>query len=419
MLQLKHIFFLLLLIPVISLQAKKAVGDDFKLIPSVALKQEYTDNIFLDETELDDFITTVSPALELIEKTERIDAGLFGKLDWIRYDDNSELDTTDQQYNGHIDWQASPRMNLSSAAGYTRDSRTDRDIEETGLLLGTSIRDNYHFNLAGDYFLTEKTRTALSYLFNQEEFDNPRLFDNRSNRVNLGFTYNLGDFIPLTIGRLNIVYSKNKFTNETVIVVPSVFGPVQTDLSNTTDMDGYSLTMGASKQMSEVLSVLVDLGFSYTRREQIREVQGLPAVPAVTDTSNTYGGVGQVDLSYNGEYNTGKISLSHDLQPASGRNGLSQRTSMRVTLGRRFTDKFRGNLAVNYILNRADQGQLAAQDIDSETLSIRPFVRYNYNRDIALEASYAYAATMNKVAGTESHRNLVFIRLFVQHPLFE
>ena len=62
---------LLLLVP------SGVLADDFKLIPSLAVREEYNDNIFGSVSDtVDDFITTISPGLELVERTERLDLGL-------------------------------------------------------------------------------------------------------------------------------------------------------------------------------------------------------------------------------------------------------------------------------------------------------------------------------------------------------
>ena len=48
-------------------------ADEFKLIPSLAVREEYNDNIFASSNDTaDDFITTLSAGLELVERTERL-----------------------------------------------------------------------------------------------------------------------------------------------------------------------------------------------------------------------------------------------------------------------------------------------------------------------------------------------------------
>ncbi|MBL0716420.1 MAG: hypothetical protein JJV89_00075, partial [Desulfosarcina sp.] len=72
-------------------------ADDFKLVPSIDVKGEYNDNIFFDDrNEVKDFITVISPALKLTNRTERLDMGLFVRLDGNAYSDNDVLNAIDQ-----------------------------------------------------------------------------------------------------------------------------------------------------------------------------------------------------------------------------------------------------------------------------------------------------------------------------------
>ena len=83
------------------LSARRGHGDEFKLIPSLALKEEYNDNIFFTEkARADDFITTVTPGLELIDRTEKVDVNLVARAHVLRYVNNTGLDNVDQNYLG-------------------------------------------------------------------------------------------------------------------------------------------------------------------------------------------------------------------------------------------------------------------------------------------------------------------------------
>lgn len=57
--------------------------------------------------------------------------------------------------------------------------------------------------------------------------------------------------------------------------------------------------------------------------------------------------------------------------------------------------------------------------IDEESAYFNGGLRYQSNRDLAFECAYNYGWTMNKTAGTEASRNLVYVRFYVQYPLFE
>ena len=58
----------------LSIILPSGVMAEFNLIPSLAVREEYNDNIFFSYSDtIDDFITTVSAGLELTERTEQLD----------------------------------------------------------------------------------------------------------------------------------------------------------------------------------------------------------------------------------------------------------------------------------------------------------------------------------------------------------
>ena len=67
----------ILLVTLICVSPDMVSADEFKLIPSIGIREEYNDNIFYSSNDtVDDFITTIRLGLELIERTERLDLNL-------------------------------------------------------------------------------------------------------------------------------------------------------------------------------------------------------------------------------------------------------------------------------------------------------------------------------------------------------
>lgn len=105
--------------------------DEFKIIPSLALREEYNDNIFFTtDNETRSFITTISPGLELRERSEPMDLGLTARVDVLRYTDESALDTANQYYLGTQADITSPTQRLGSSA--CRQSTRNRPISTEG-----------------------------------------------------------------------------------------------------------------------------------------------------------------------------------------------------------------------------------------------------------------------------------------------
>jgi len=391
------------LIAVIVILPTGVLADEFKLIPSIALREEYNDNIFFDDHgEIDDWITTISPELKLIDRTDRFDINLFARGDGIKYGQNDELNDFDQHYSGNIGYRVTSRFRVSAGAGYTVDSRRDRDIETTGLVLSSEERKRYNGSLSGEYVLTEKTAASLSYAYDKDDFDDPEEVDYKYHHSNLGFTHDLSEFFPRTVARMNFGYSYY-------------------DSSDTT-IDIYSGTLGLSWAMTEVFNFLMDLGTRYTSSEFL-VAQRHPFIPFVIITreekDHSWGGVGHVALAYRGEVTTASLSALKDVRPASGDRETTDRTSFSFKISRRFAEKFSAHLSGEYFLNKADAGELSRTDIDEQTISIRPGLSCELIDNLVLTASYTFTRVKDREDHTDPERNLIYVQLRYGVPLFE
>jgi len=110
-------------------------ADEFKLIPSISVREEYNDNIlYTSRDEIDDWITTVSPGLEVIQRTEQLDLNLSAIVSPIYYADHSDFDEVDQNYGARASYQITSLFGVNATARYDVTNRPDRDIETTGMV---------------------------------------------------------------------------------------------------------------------------------------------------------------------------------------------------------------------------------------------------------------------------------------------
>jgi len=369
---------------------------EIKFIPSIGLKEEYNDNLFFNTTtelETSDYITTLSPGAKFTDRTERLDALLQTRLDILRYRDNDELDRYDQDHLGRIRFRLTERMQASTEAGYIKDSRTDRDIETTGAVLGTVRRERQHYACSGEDAFTEKTTLGLSYTYDQDKFNDPEYIDSTAQQANLTFTHNLSSLFSMTSGRATLGYTLYDFPD--------------------TRVNNYSGTIGASTAISEILNLSADVGWRFTRSRYETLIWIFP----IEETTISRGIIGQAELSFRGERTNGSLSFSHDVRSISGRIGAAKRTSLKLEIGRCFTYKLRGDITAEYYLNRAKAGQLSWEDIDEETYRIQPRLRYNFTNELALEASYRSTWLKYREMDQKGEQGLYFLRLSWQYPL--
>ncbi|MEN6490126.1 MAG: outer membrane beta-barrel protein [Smithella sp.] len=358
-------------------------ANEFRITPSIAITEKYNDNISLSDKNDNperDWITTISPALLLGTRTERLDVSLSGRLDGNYYAKYDNRNKWDHFYDGRLHYRATDRLGLGIQGGYSITYSEDRDIDVTGLVQPSGRQDRSNVGASVDYRLGNLTTASLSYNYDKTRYDQQE--DDDSWGQTAGFSLSR-ELSPTTKGRLNFGYSNYHYTDST--------------------SDSYKGTLGFSKDFSEKWSVLFDLGANFTH----------------TTFSDEWGSTGLLTVNYKDDYNSGSIGLSKDVLPSTSRdrNGSSStdRTALSLNFRRRFTQELSGFLQGGYYWNRSDAGQYSREEIDERTATGSAGIRYDFTKDIYLEASYKYTRVEHDQTDTYAEQNLVLVRLYLQH----
>jgi len=296
--------------------ANDIMADEFKLIPSIAVREEFNDNLFFTENdEKDDYVTTVLAGLELIERTQRLDLYLSATVSPFYYADYDEFDDVDQNYLGRVGYQISPLLGIKANALYDVSNRRDRDIETAGLALSNDERKRQDYGLGFDYTLTEKASMALSLGYLKDTWDTEDLDqqDLEDYRAGLNYIYNLSQWWASTTGRLNFGFERYRF---------------EWLNTETSDTYSYSGTIGAQHWFSETVNLIVDLGVQYTDSDFLIS-------PLVEDNNKEFGGTGKAILEIRGELTRGSMSIGHAIRPGSGLGTTVERSDVVFNLRRR------------------------------------------------------------------------------------
>lgn len=368
-----------------------AGAEGFNLIPRIALREEYNDNIFFSVNDrANDLITTVSPGLSLLDQTERLDLALTGVLDGIIYADNSELDAVDQHYVGNVAYRVTERFGVLSDAGYIKDSRPDRDILETGLVQGAEPRKRAFFSLGGNYRTAENTADRLSYRYEQSDYTDEEFADSRVHTVDFQHTWDARRVFAQTVGQLNLGYAGADF--------------------ETSRVESVSGTLGATWNAAELWRLAVNLGLRYT-------VTDFTTVDA--DTTRDLSGVGRASVAYRGVFTTADLAFLHDIREARGRGETVTRTELTGRTRYRLSERFYLTLSAGYYLNRSPEDTGTTAEVDEQTLRVRPGLRYEFTEDLVANVDYRYTRVRDDVDRTTSSQNVVFGRIAWQWPLFD
>jgi predicted porin len=399
---------LLLSLPVI------AWGNEFRIVPSVSVKEEYNSNIFFSTADIkEDYITTLSPGLEMVNRTERLDTDLLARLGRLDYSNNRGLNATNQAYNGKARYQISPLFGVSAEAGYVKNSNPTLNVDTTGIVTVTAPWNRISSALSANYQFTEKTAAVASYSYGRDYYDMPGYLDDVSHDVNAGFVHDLGQYLPAVKGRVNMGYSYYYFPDS---LTESVMG-----------------TVGFSKDFSEIWSIHVDGGSRITS-SKITVTQLVPSAyvvvngqaipfgyhPARVELSNDgWGWVAKASLNWRGEQGNGDLTFNRDITPAYGLNGAAERNALTLSTRYRFTHELSMLFTTGYSSLRSDPSEFSAQAIDQRTSYINAGVRYDFTKDSYLDTSYEYTRVEYRLSNTAANRQLISIRFYIQHSFFE
>ena len=409
---LKKISVIICLVTLMFVCVDEINADEFKLIPSLGVSEEFNDNIFftVDDTE-DDFITTILAGLELIERTERLDLDILAKVSPFYYTDYSEFDDVDQNYQGKGSYKISESFGVNANALYDVSNRRDRDVETSGIVLSNDKRKRGSFGLGFDYTFTEKTAMAFSGNYLKEKWDSINI--DRQDLETYGgffnFTHSFRQFERPTIGRLNLGFERYTFEGESV---------------ETSDTYNFFATIGVQHWFSEIVNLLVDFGANYTDSDYInfQEVLVPPSTIEIrlVELNNTkITGTGKAILEIRGEKTRGSIKIAHGVYPASGRGTTVERSDAVLNLRRRLTERSVIAISTGYYKNKADADQFSFRALDEDTIFVRPTIRWQIFDNFTLDASYIYNNVDDRIVNRDRSQNVVYMQIAYGLPLFE
>ncbi|OPY70273.1 MAG: hypothetical protein A4E57_00687 [Syntrophorhabdaceae bacterium PtaU1.Bin034] len=404
---------ILALLLVSVLGAGPARADDFRLLPSITEELQYNDNVLISPTDrLSDFLSVTTGGLQLTDKTERMNLDVSAGATWNAYRRNTTFDSRGYRGSAQIGYLLNPRLQVSGQFSYMDDSQPDQELQTTGLVLDGVRRTNITADASAVYNFSEKTAGSLLYGHGAVRYDSQRFSDLNYDTATFGLTHDLSRFLRNTKATFNAAYARYSTA----------------DL----DVENYEARVGLNHALHEKWSISVNGGVRRTD-STFDQVTLLGFAPVFVDgffgfvpvfgrereSRVSWGGVGEVALSYQGELTDGTFAASQDIEPASGRGGTVERTAFTFSLGRQLSYEFRSRLAVEYFINSSKGNEFATIPTNTRTLNIRPSVRYDFNRDMFVEGSYTFTKLDDREAGQTAYRNLFMVRFFLQHPFLE
>lgn len=392
-------------------QSDLVFADNFSVNASLGLREEAIDNVFMtQEDKVDDIITTISPGLYIREQTERLTGHLNARWDGVLYLDNRELDAVEQFYNGDARYQLTPRLSVSTSASYTKDSRPDRDIDSSGLLLANIDRSRYGGSFESEYRFSERTACSFSYAYSQDDYDqefldfNPdyrfaqRASDYMGHIAGIDFYHSFGLGRRDLKGILSLQHSNYRFISY-LSEKPSANKTATSSIAlgigcPITELWHLQVSYGARLSRSTYHQSYYVIEFPFLRLEETEK------------KASSQGSVFYSTLLYEGEKSTMDLSIAYDIQPSSARGGTTERTAYKFMWRNQINLDLHFTTNISYILNKLEALAKTSGDMDEESFRFNPSLHYSFNRSLTGSIAYAYIYSRDHVGGGIYHRNM-------------
>jgi hypothetical protein len=353
------------------------------------MSEEYNDNIVLSSvSRQSDFITTVAPSLGVSRNTENLQAGLSAGLSWYTYARNSSLSSEDYSFQGQSAYKLSPRDSVGLGATYLKSSRPDTLSQTTGLA-SDSGTSSYSISSNAVRVLDEASSASATYSYQRQLYDNPILAGNITHNVGLGYSRDLSSVLPMLKGTVSAAFFRAIY--------------------NISTTDNYSLSIGASRNISEKVAWSLSAGGNYTYSSFLASSQ--PSPPSASQNSDNWGWLGSAGLTYTGERGHGAVSISRNVVAASGQVGVTENTGVSLAYGRIETIRFNWQLSAAYNINQSSNNQYASLGSDDRVTSLGANAQYKLSDYFDLGVQYWYYYDISRISSIETYQNRVLLTL--------
>ncbi|MFZ1986299.1 MAG: hypothetical protein WAU91_17935 [Desulfatitalea sp.] len=373
---------------------------DTRIIPTVSLREDYNDNLFFtSEEEEEDYITTLTAGLIFFSRSERSRIDLSGAVAPFFYRDHNSLNETDADCRAAAMYRLTPVVSMNLNGTMEIDHRPDRDIDSTGLVFSTDRRDRYHARAQTNLALNETNGLEMAYDYDQDNWHDElsdRL-DYDGHAVRLGYLYDIGPRLHVT--QLTIDAGHGRYSYDTA------------------RMNSSYLSIGANRMLDELLRVRAYGGARYTDMEYDLVPEG--ASSDEMRENKSWNALGGIKMEYLGARTRCGLTLSHDLRPTSGTQGPSNLTRGILNVSRRLQEKFALGFSAGYFMNRAKADEYFADEIEQDTLSLRPYLRWQFFEHFALEGAYGYTALDDRTTDERTKRHTLYVQITFGYSLLD
>jgi hypothetical protein len=380
------VFFLaIMLLLSISFLSNLAGAADVKMIPKLAAGAAYDDNITFSSIEkVSSSILTVSPGLEVDYQTLLSSFSLKADLDILNYQQESDLNRTNQYYRLSGDHRIKERWDTTADFKYYRDTTLNTYLQETGRVIDRVERDFLEAGGDVSYNVTNISTITAGYIFRNANYEDDVYSDYDNHQAKLYYSHRLKSQVDsLSIGP-SYYHRRNDFN----------------------DVDSLALDIAWKRDWSSITNSLASIGARYTNVKQNDGTEG-----------DKWGAKALVTLTSQGLASTTTFRYSHDLRTTVDGEDVNVDNfylTYRRSITERFGAGFNGRLVFSYKLLDTDS------DINDERyywLEPRLFYQLTENFDLSLRYRYQNNVEVLDEGDQTRERNIVWLQLSYGLPI--
>lgn len=372
-----------------------AISLERNIIPFITLQEEYRSRAtYSEDKKSGDFVTTIIPGILFKERNHRMTTLLEAHANLQYHINNTQYNNNgpDSQYSAKISGRLTERLTTAFDGRYKIDSRTDSEIEKTGLIYDTTKRYLYHYSGGLKYLFSEKSILQITGHYTAYDFEDTNYAESWVTGFNSVFISDLTNVISSTKGRL-------------------IFGNRHYDYDQTEIVNSYT-TLGVTYTKSERSEISVNTGGRYTNYKT-EETDGDEIFET---TTGHWGWVGDMSYLYKRQFVSHYFHFSRNIESASGRTAATIRSSIKYKMDFNLTEKTGAGFLASWFLNETEIDNARIDHASEETWNISGTFTYKYSRNINLKIGYSYSH-VNDEYDNNMNRHVINFKIYSQLPL--
>lgn len=395
-----------------------SMAAEWSLEPSVAVREEYNDNIHLTTAPHNSvWSTTLSPSVKFGGRSEILEVAGGARLNFNRYSGESGLDTNDQMFTLTSGYKLE-RDTWGLDASYTRDSTLASELATTGIVQVRKQRNSSNVAPSWTHIFSERGSLKLDYQLQQAKYDDAAaigLIDYSNQSLSASLIYLLSGQDQASISAYSSKYETSPATyksdNQGVqfgvthafseTLKGSVTGGVRTTRSIVQNDASYCSWLGYSFPRS------------FCSNESVIASGGIIVPVTVTTETRAHGSLLNATLEKQFETMALNGRLSRDVNP-SGNGSLVETDRISIGLSGKLSPTLTGGLNVSTSDSRYLNGVLTTAA--THYLAFEANLGWHVTEWWVMDAGYRYSRQQNPTGTLVPTSNVVYVNLNYNWP---